>query len=314
MGLDDPEVPREHQQDKERNRQTDPPRQRPHQTARIIAARQVPQRRGKTRNDGGECANDDEWNQGLHLAMIAPRPSLVRPAAPAWLVTLLAAALAIAFLALGRWQWRRGEASAAQREAFARGADAVQVLGSAKLAEVARFTRLSVSGRYRPDRQFLLDNHTHGGSAGYEVLTPLELADGRTVLVDRGWVAFTGSRARLPDIGFTPPPLVTVVGRVSEVPSAGLAFGRSAPALTGTWPRLTSYPRIPELDAALGRTLEQRILLLDPAQPYGYLREWQPPGLPPERHWAYAIQWWLFAAVLAAIWATMTARRARQKP
>ncbi len=246
--------------------------------------------------------------------MILPQASLVRPAAPAWLVTLLAAALAIAFIALGRWQWRRGEASAAQRAAFARGADAVQVLGAANLAEVARFARILVSGRYRPERQFLLDNRTHGGSAGYEVLTPLELADGRTLLVDRGWVAFTGSRARLPDIGFTPPPLMRVLGRVSELPSAGLAYGRAAPALAGGWPRLTSYPRISELDAALGRALEPRIVLLDPAQPYGYLRDWQPPGLPPERHWAYAIQWWLFAAALVAIWATLTARRARQQP
>jgi cytochrome oxidase assembly protein ShyY1 len=71
---------------------------------------------------------------------------------------------------------------------------------------------------------------------------------------------------------------------------------------------------MPELAAAFGRALEQRIVLLDAAQPYGYLREWQPPGLPPERHRAYAIQWWLFAAVLVAIWAMMRARRTRPKP
>ena len=250
----------------------------------------------------------------MHPAMILPQRPVVRPSAPAWVLTLLTAALVVAFVALGRWQWRRAEASAAQREAFDRGADAVQVLGSAPLADVARFTRIAVSGRYRADRQFLLDNRTHGGSAGYEVLTPLELPDGRTVLVDRGWVAFSGSRAHLPDIGFAPPPLLTVVGRVSELPSAGLAYGRAPPALEGSWPRLTSYPRIPELDAALGRALERRIVLLDPGQPHGYVREWQPPGLPPERHWAYAIQWWLFAAVLVGVWAMHTARRARPKP
>jgi surfeit locus 1 family protein len=55
-------------------------------------------------------------------------------------------------------------------------------------------------------------------------------------------------------------------------------------------------------------------VLLDPGEPHGYVREWQPPGLPPERHWAYAIQWWLFAAVLIGVWAMLTARRARQRP
>jgi surfeit locus 1 family protein len=245
--------------------------------------------------------------------MILPERPAVRPSAPAWLVTLLAAALVVAFVLLGRWQWRRGAASEASREAFARGADTVEVLGSSRLDDVARFTRVSTSGHYRPDRQFLLDNRTHNGAAGYEVLTPLELTDGRTVLVDRGWVAFTGSRARLPDIDFSAPSLLSVVGRVSNLPSAGLALGRAAPALAGSWPRLTSYPRMSELDAAFGHPFEQRILLLDPAQPYGYLRDWTPPGLPPERHWAYAIQWWLFAATLVVIGTTLTVRRMRRK-
>ena len=70
------------------------------------------------------------------------------------------------------------------------------------------------AGHFRPDRQFLLDNRSHAGEPGYEVLTPLELADGRALLVDRGWVAFTGSRAHLPDMSFAAAPVATVVGRV----------------------------------------------------------------------------------------------------
>jgi surfeit locus 1 family protein len=246
--------------------------------------------------------------------MILPEPRAVRPSAPGWLPVLLGAALVVAFILLGRWQWHRGAASEAARQAFARGADAVQVLGSSKLDDVARFTRVSTSGRYRPDRQFLLDNRTHNGAAGYEVLTALELTDGRRILVDRGWVGFTGSRARLPDIDFSPPALLKVVGRVSTLPSPGLALGQAPPPLAGPWPRLTSYPQMSALNAAFGARFEPRILLLDPGEPYGYLREWQPPGLPPERHWAYAIQWWLFAATLLVIGVMMSVRRARRVP
>jgi cytochrome oxidase assembly protein ShyY1 len=244
--------------------------------------------------------------------MILLQRSVLSLSAPWWAMTALAVALCIAFVGLGRWQWQRGQARQQEWDAFARGADEVRPLGSSKLDDVARFARVSLTGHFRPDRQFLLDNRTHAGLAGYEVLTPLELPDGRALLVDRGWVAFTGSRARLPNVSFASAPIVTVVGRVDNLPSAGLAYGRAPPALQGSWPRITSYPRMSELSAALERVLERRIVLLDPRAADGYVRDWQPPGLPPARHWAYAIQWWLFAATLVVLWSVASVRRARR--
>ncbi|MGC1730607.1 MAG: hypothetical protein WA747_14670, partial [Steroidobacteraceae bacterium] len=59
-----------------------------------------------------------------------------------------------------------------------------------------------------------------------------------------------------------------------------------------------------------GKPLEPRILLLDPHEPFGFAREWQPPGLPPLRYLSYAIQWWCFAALAVVIWAVVSTRRA----
>ena len=238
-----------------------------------------------------------------------PAPLLV---VPSWPLTLLTAVLCVAFVALGRWQWHRGELRERDWAAFARGTDAPQPLEAEELSRLARFTRVSLHGQYLPQRQFLLDNRSHEGSAGYEVLTPFELADGRVLLVDRGWVTSNGYRARLPAVGFAAAPSVELSGRLAELPSAGLAFGRTAPALTGGWPRLATYPRLQDLSAALGRALEPRIVLLDAQQAHGYVRDWQPPGLPPARHWAYAIQWWCFAATLLVLWTVMAVRRARK--
>jgi len=243
--------------------------------------------------------------------MLPERPTPLL--APSWPLSVLTIALCITFMSLGRWQWQRGQMRALQWQAFAQGGEPALPLGSRNLAEVARFARISLAGHYRPDRQFLLDNRTHAGAAGYEVLTPLQLADGRVLLVDRGWVAFTGYRARLPNIAFAPVDTVTLIGRVDELPSAGLAFGRAAPAVAGSWPRLATYPRMADLSAALGQTLEARIVLLDPRATDGYVRDWQPPGLPPARHWAYAIQWWCFAAALIVLWIVMAVRRARER-
>jgi cytochrome oxidase assembly protein ShyY1 len=230
---------------------------------------------------------------------------------PSWPLTALTLVLCVTFLALGRWQMHRAQARQEEWDGFARGADQVLPLGATRVQDIARFARVSVTGHLRPDRQFLLDNRSHAGQPGYEVLTPLELADGRALLVDRGWVAFTGSRTRLPDIAFAPPHSATLVGRVDDLPSAGLAFGRAPPGASGSWPRLTAYPTMPELSAAFGHALAPRIVLLDPLAATGFVRDWQPPGLPPARHWAYAIQWWCFALALVVLWIVLAVRRAR---
>jgi surfeit locus 1 family protein len=245
--------------------------------------------------------------------VILPERSAPLLVAPSWPLTVLTVVLCIAFIGLGRWQWRRGELRQEEWDAFARGADAAQPLAGENLSALARFSHIAVRGHLLPERQFLLDNRSYAGRAGYEVLTPLELDDGRVLLVDRGWVAFTGYRAVLPDIAFAPQDPVTLTGRVDEMPSAGLAFGRSAPSVTGSWPKLATYPQLADLSASLGRKLEPRILLLDPEARDGYVRDWHPPGVPPARHFTYAMQWWLFALTAIVLWVVLAVRRARRR-
>jgi surfeit locus 1 family protein len=57
--------------------------------------------------------------------------------------------------------------------------------------------------------------------------------------------------------------------------------------------------------------VESRILLLDARAPNGYVREWQPPGLPATRHWSYAVQWWAFAVLAVAVWLILGMRKNR---
>ena len=229
--------------------------------------------------------------------------------APSWVMTALAFVLCLAFIGLGRWQWERGKMREAQSQEFARGADRIVPLASRDLNEMPRFQRVSAAGQFDSRHQFLLDNRTHDGHAGYEVLTPFELTDGRSVLVDRGWLPFTGYRERLPDVSFEAGAQRQIVGRIDELPSAGLPQGRATPNQDASWPKVTTYPSMAQLSAALGRPLEPRILLLDPAAPNGYVRDWQAPGLSPMRHWSYAIQWWAFAAVTFVLWLILSLRR-----
>jgi cytochrome oxidase assembly protein ShyY1 len=229
--------------------------------------------------------------------------------APPWLLTLLTVALCLLFIRLGSWQWQRGVHRQAEWDAFARGADAPEPLGLGPAGSLPRFRHISVTGRWDGRHQFLLDNRSHGGLPGYEVLAPLRLQDGRILLIDRGWVPFTGSRARLPDIALADTHPVALTGRLDNLPVGGLALGHAAPATEGSWPKVTSWPTLAELAAALGEPVVPWMVLLDPASPDGYVRDWQPPGLSPLRHWSYAIQWWGFALTLLVIWAVLSARR-----
>ena len=234
--------------------------------------------------------------------------------APAWGMTALTVALCVAFVRLGEWQWHKAETRQAEWNAFARGADRALALGSRGTADTPRFQRVVVSGRFDREHQFLLDNRIENGAAGYEVLTPLELDDGRRLLVDRGWVPFTGYRNRLPDVRLDASGPVRLTGRIDQLPVGGLAFGRVGPDAGPNWPKVTSYPDLAQLAGALaavtrGMPLEPRILLLDAGQPDGYVRDWRPPGMSPARHMSYAAQWWLFAVTLVVIWAVLSARK-----
>ncbi len=239
--------------------------------------------------------------------------------APSWLMTGLTVLLCSSFVLLGRWQWGRAETKQALWQQFERGAGEAVALGSRATNDLPRYARVRVEGRWLPQRQFLLDNRTHEGQAGYEVLTPLVLESGRVLIVDRGWVPFMGYRDRLPDVvspfaDLDPAVSVTVAGRLDELPSAGLASGRAAPPLEGPWPRVTSYPQMQEIAAALAtHRLEPRILLLDAREPRGYVRNWKPGGRGPETNWSYAIQWWSFAVVLFGLYVGLNLRGTREE-
>jgi cytochrome oxidase assembly protein ShyY1 len=237
----------------------------------------------------------------------AIRPG-ARRFAPTLGLTLLAVLLIAAFVRLGLWQWQRGEQRQAAAAGFARGAAQVLELGAGTAGELPIYQRVSVEGELDGAHQFLLENRSFKGHPGYEVLTPLTRAGAPALLIDRGWVPFSGSRAQLPEVSLSVRGRVQLTGRIALLPTPGLALGRAAPAARGPWPKVTSYPDMAQLAAVLGAPLAPRILLLDPGAPLGYVRDWQLPGIPPLRHFSYAIQWWAFALLTLALWVLLSRR------
>jgi surfeit locus 1 family protein len=213
--------------------------------------------------------------------------------------------LGVAFALLGAWQLRRADASRVVRAQFDGGVTEAPLAAlPSSLADGERFRRVEIRGVYVGRPQFLLDNMLHDGAAGYHVLTALRIADRREqLLVNRGWVPVGGDRRVLPEVAVGGESRL-VSGRLERLPRPGMRLGaRSDGHERADAVVVMQYPTAAELAQRLGEPVYDYELLLDAAAPDGYVREWQPPGVVPERHLAYAGQWLALAlgAVAAAI-------------
>lgn len=226
-----------------------------------------------------------------------------------WSMTLLTAIAVAAFIDLGHWQWQRAQQTRALAEHFRAGTERLIDLEEQPISALPRFAQVRVQGRLDGAHQFLLDNMSYQGMPGYEVLTPLTLADGRALIVNRGWVPLSVSREHLPDVRLMPAPLQTLVGRLDNLPVPGISLGHAPPSAGPSWPKLTSFPTMADLASALGRPLEPRQLLLDANQPQGFVRDWHPPGMSFDQHLSYAVQWWGFATVALLLYAVLNRRK-----
>jgi surfeit locus 1 family protein len=212
------------------------------------------------------------------------------------------------------WQLQRAAESRELSARFAAAGDAGALDAAPEvLTDDQRFQRVALKGRYVAATQVLLDDRIHDGAAGYEVLTALELADGRNVLVNRGWIRADADRRVLPEVSVDGDER-EVSGRLERLPRPGLKLGSSRGAAPADAPVIVAvYPTA----ADIGRWLRSRVpdyeLLLDADANDGYVRDWQAPVMSPERHLAYAGQWLVFGlgSIAAAVAVVRSARASR---
>jgi len=210
----------------------------------------------------------------------------------AWLAGL---ACCVLFLSLGRWQLQRAEFKAALAASRAPAGSAQSL---PRLADAGHFdgARVAASGQWRADRTVWIDNRTHAGRAGVHVLTPLVLADGSWLFVNRGWAPMPGDRRQLPSPSL-PSGAQMLVGVAVQPASGGftLAGGDARDAL---WSRIDAGQMQRRAGAAKVYPL---VLQLETDIGDGLVRDWAPPAFGPEKHRGYAMQWFALAALAAGL-------------
>jgi surfeit locus 1 family protein len=175
-------------------------------------------------------------------------------------------------------------------------------------SEAVRYQKVSAIGRYDVEHQFLLDNQILEGKAGYFVLTPFLLDSGGTVLVNRGWVALGKDRHVVPDVSIKQP-VQHIQGRINHFPGVGIKL-KGAEIPTENWPAVVQVVDTQVLSAKLVRELYDFQIELDADQPEGYQRQWRITTLiTPEKHVAYAVQWFGLALTLTVLFFWKSSRK-----
>ena len=202
---------------------------------------------------------------------------------PPWWGVLLAAAGCAAGIALGQWQSKRAD------EKRAAAAEKSETLRGELLARDTLF----------------LQNRPYHGKPGYYVVQPLRLADGRHVLVLRGWSA----------VAATPPtprgPVILEGVRREHLPRA-LEVGDSRESGNvrqnvsigefSAWAGLALEPYVVEQRSGL-------VVTQPPSPPDGLVRDWAAPEPGAEKNEAYAFQWYSLAALSVILLVVLGFRR-----
>lgn len=178
-----------------------------------------------------------------------------------------------------------------------------QVLTLSGLQDGINDLPIQLKGDFVGDKIFLLDNQPNKSRLGYRVYQIIE-SNGDAILVNLGWVQGSIDRNILPEVS----PITgqhTITGHVREV-EVGIQL--QAQNLTNpSWPLRVQQIELDKFSELIDKKLLPFVVYLDKKETIGYIKNWQPIVMPPEKHRAYAFQWfslalaWISLMVWAAI-------------
>ncbi|MGL1958090.1 MAG: SURF1 family protein [Colwellia sp.] len=157
--------------------------------------------------------------------------------------------------------------------------------------------------KFNKEAVFLLDNQVNGGQLGYRVLQVVNSGE-NAVLVNLGWVQGSINRQELPDIS----PLQglhSFRGNVRLVEVGIVLMEQNFD--NAKWPLRVQNIELDKFSTLLHQTLLPFIVYVDVNERLGFKKNWQPIVMPPEKHRAYAFQWFslAFAWLVLMIWAAI---------
>lgn len=228
---------------------------------------------------------------------------------PSWSISLVTGIVLTLLLRLGFWQLDRAEEKKWMVAAQAYQAKQRPLHWNTTSIAPKQYQRLTVEGHYL-STHLLLDNQYDRHQWGYHVLSPFLLNDHRIVMVDRGWVAGPITRQIVPKV-ITPIETIYLSGE-AYYPSRktwvlGAAYEKKDETI------ILEQINIQLISQLLHKSVSPFIIRLGKNEAHGYLREWTIIAMPPQRHYAYALQWFAMAVVVFILFIALNLKKSDEK-
>ncbi|WP_077287552.1 SURF1 family protein [Cognaticolwellia aestuarii] len=178
-----------------------------------------------------------------------------------------------------------------------------QVLALRDLPDGINDLPIELDGEFVEDKVFLLDNQPDEGRLGYRVYHVMTTND-YAVLVNLGWVQGSIDRNVLPAVtAMTGQHVIT--GHVREV-EVGIQL-QAQNLANPSWPLRVQQIELDKFSPLITKKLLPFVVYLDKTEAIGYKKNWQAIVMPPEKHRAYAFQWFSLALawISLMIWAAI---------
>lgn len=211
-----------------------------------------------------------------------------------FVATLVTFVCVVIMFALGNWQLQRAEQKTVRLLAIEQAAETEQVdLQQVSNGKIEQLLDMPVNFEGTADAEhfFLLDNKIHKGRVGYQVLVPMQTYSG-TVMTNFGWVAATSSRDILPNIQINNKEMR--YAGVLSLPLDNIMVKETA-VVDGDWPKVLQQTDLDIVQQHYKKQILPFVVLLTAEENSFFIRDWQPVVMAPEKHIAYAAQWFLLA-------------------
>lgn len=209
---------------------------------------------------------------------------------------------------LGNWQLSRAQEKESRQERLDRLSQepAITLPDHPVKLEDFQYRQVEARGEYVPEYTIYLDNKIYKGIAGYQIVAPLRIGNSEMhVLVNRGWIAATRDRSKLPEVA-TPGGRIVVSGIGTTAMQKTLEL--SPDQISGqVWENLD----LERYRSSTGLKLQPVMILQRDQTNDGLVREWTRPDSGSAKNIGYAFQWFAMALAVLIIYLVLSVKRER---